>query len=61
MENETELIIPNGLGLATVERTLKSSSLVTLGVTHWRDLEEKQDYNFQYTINNSLLGRECYF
>lgn len=53
--NTEEIINPNGLGLASVRKNIKSESLVRLQVWFSRDLDDNKDYNFEYSVINELF------
>ena len=57
----TETIIPNDKGLASVSVVLKSQSMVEFKVSHWRDLGNGSDYNYEYSVHNKLTDYSTSF
>lgn len=59
--SQAETVIPNGRGLASVSRIMKSESMVELKVFHWRDLDNISDYNYEYSVHNKLTDYSTSF
>ena len=55
-----EEITENGKGLAKVRKVIKTESMVTFAVSHWRDISELHDYNHEYLVGNDLFDNRSY-